>query len=254
MEKVGTLGIIPARYASSRLPGKPLADILGKPMIQHTYERARPQTDALLVATDDARIARAVEAFGGRALYTRPDHPSGSHRCQEAYQQWVAQGGSAEVIINIQGDEPLLPSGDVARLARLFKDPHVKLGTLAQPISTVAELENRSGCFLTVDQQNDALYFSRALIPQLRDVPRSQWLQHHPFYRHIGMYGYRPEALAQLAQLPPTPLEKAEKLEQLRWLEHGGRIRVAFTAEESRSVDTPEDLEAVRQILSRAHG
>ncbi|MDR9375067.1 MAG: NTP transferase domain-containing protein, partial [Schleiferiaceae bacterium] len=142
MEKVGTLGIIPARYASSRLPGKPLADILGKPMIQHTYERARPQTDALLVATDDARIARAVEAFGGRALYTRPDHPSGSHRCQEAYQQWVAQGGSAEVIINIQGDEPLLPSGDVARLARLFKDPHVKLGTLAQPISTVAELEN----------------------------------------------------------------------------------------------------------------
>jgi len=252
MEKVGTLGIIPARYGSHRLPGKPLIDLQGKPMIQHTYERARPQVEALLVATDDERIARAVEGFGGRALLTRPDHPSGSHRCHEVYQQWEAQGGSARVIINIQGDEPLLPAGDVARLARLFEAPEVAMGTLAQPITTPEALENRSGCFLTVDQQDEALYFSRALIPELRGVPREKWLQRHTFYRHIGMYGYRPEALARLAQLPPTPLESAEKLEQLRWLEHGGRIRVAYTTATSHSVDTPEDLAVVRQIL--AHG
>lgn len=254
MKKVGTLGIIPARYASSRLPGKPLVDIHGKPMIQHTYERARAQTDALLVATDDERIAQAVKAFGGEALLTRTDHPTGSHRCHEAYQQYRAHGGSAELIINIQGDEPLLPPGDVTRLARLFDDPAVTIGTLAQAVTDPKALDNRSGCFLTVDQNDNALYFSRALIPQLRDVPRAQWHHHHTFYRHIGMYGYRPKALAQLAQLPPTPLEKAEKLEQLRWLEHGGRIRVAYTTEESLSVDTPEDLEAVRQLLSRPHG
>lgn len=245
------LGIIPARYQSSRLPGKPLADIHGKPMIQWVYEKAKLGLDEVIVATDHQGIAEVVKGFGGEVVLTSDQHRSGTDRCLEAYQKWSAQKGAAEVIINIQGDEPLLDPEELLRLRDLFLDPNCDLGTLVKKIETQTELDNRSGCFVTINKLNEALYFSRQLIPFLRDLPYEQWLGAHTFYKHIGLYAYRPEALARFAQMEMSSLEKAEALEQNRWLENGGRIKVAFSeAADSLSVDTPEDLEAVRKTIA----
>lgn len=249
-----TLGIIPARYASSRLPGKPLAMIGQRPMIEHVYRRAAQAFDQLLVATDDQRILSAVEAFGGHALLTDPAHQSGTDRCLEAYQTWRKQGGQAEVIVNVQGDEPLLHPPDLKALVALFVSEETELGTLVKKIGHPAQLQERSGCFVVLNNQQEALYFSRRPLPVQRDVDPAHWLNHHPYYQHLGLYAFRPESLARFASLPPSPLEQAEKLEQLRWLEHGGRIRVAFAEGGGPSVDTPEDLEKVRALWAGKEG
>ncbi len=238
------LGIIPARYKSTRLPAKPLAIIEGKSMIQRVYEKASLALEQVIVATDDERIKAEVESFGGNVVMTRDDHPTGTNRCLEAYQKF---GSEVDVIINIQGDEPLLDPSELERLVALFHDSSCRLGTLVKAIQSQEELDNRSGCFVTINKKQEALYFSRQLIPFLRDLPYEKWLNAHTFYKHIGLYAYRPDALEQFANLPISDLEKAEALEQNRWLEAGERIKVGFSEIESLSVDTPEDLEAVRK-------
>jgi len=245
---VKVLGIIPARYQSSRLPGKPLADIGGKTMIQRVYEQAQQALPNLVVATDDERIESTVKGFGGEVIMTSPNHNSGTNRCLEAYQKWP---GQADVIVNVQGDEPLLDPSELHRLVALFEDADCALGTLVKSIETQEELDNRSGCFVTINQNKEALYFSRQLIPFLRDLPYDQWLGAHTFYKHIGLYAYRPQALERFANLPQSALEKAEALEQNRWLESGGRIKVGFSEVESLSVDTPADLKKVQKIIAQ---
>lgn len=240
------LGIIPARYQSSRLPAKPLADINGKSMIQRVYEKASLVLDEVLVATDDQRIEEEVLSFKGKVIMTSKDHPTGTNRCLEAYQK---SGIEADVILNIQGDEPLLEPSELRSLAALFENPDCELGTLVKAIENQEELDNRSGCFVTITKKHKALYFSRQLIPFLRDLPYNQWLESHTFYKHIGLYAYRPKALEKFAKLPISSLEKAEALEQNRWLENGEQIHVGFSQHESLSVDTPEDLEQVRKII-----
>lgn len=246
-KELKSLGIIPARYASSRLPGKPLVEIGGKPMVQRVYERALPGVDELLVATDDERIEEIVRGFGGQVLMTDPEHGTGTNRCLEAYDSWSKKDRRAEVIVNIQGDEPLVDARDLNLLVHLFEEESVELGTLVKAVTTAEELHNKTGCFVVLNERDEALYFSRALLPVLRDYPVEEWLEHHTFYKHLGMYAYRPEVLRKFAQLPTSSLERAESLEQNRWLEHGGTIRVARTPRESWSVDTLEDLAYLRQ-------
>lgn len=245
-----TLGIIPARYASSRLPGKPLADIHGKSMIQHVYRRAFTAVDDLLVATDDVRIQQEVERFGGKAIITSEAHSTGTNRCLEAYEIFANKHHEVDVIINIQGDEPMIEANEIRTLAQLFSQEETELATLVKQIETQAELDNTTGCFVVINKLDEALYFSRALIPVLRNYNRPEWLGKHRFYKHLGMYAYRPDALRAFAQMEQSPLELAESLEQNRWLENGRKIKVGFAQSESLSVDTPEDLEAVRKAMA----
>ncbi len=240
----GIIGIIPARWGSTRLEGKALALIAGKPMIQHVYERARraPSLQQLIVATDDARILKAVTDFGGEARMTRADHPSGTDRIAE-----VAAGLDADIIVNIQGDEPLIdPAGIEAAIAPLLADAAIPMGTLRAPIRGEEELNNPAVVKVVVDKDNFALYFSRRPIPYVREDGARP-----AFFRHIGLYVYRRDFLLKFASLPPTPLEQAEKLEQLRALENGYRIKVIEVAEAPLNVDTPEQLEQVREVFRR---
>lgn len=243
------LGIIPARYASSRLEGKALAIIAGKPMIQHVYERSLQAVDDLVVATDDQRIYNSAKAFGAKVVMTSMEHNSGTNRCLEAYEIYKAQNGAMDVIINIQGDEPMINAEEIKSIAKLFKEKSVEIGTLVKAITTQEELDNTSGCFVTINHNHEALYFSRALIPVLRNYPRSEWLGKHTFFKHLGMYAYTPKALHKFANLKQSALEIAESLEQNRWLENGGKIKVGFAAKESLSVDTPQDLAEVKRIM-----
>jgi 3-deoxy-manno-octulosonate cytidylyltransferase (CMP-KDO synthetase) len=238
------VGVIPARYASSRFPGKALADLYGRPMVQHVVERAVQATllDAVLVATDDVRIRDAVASFGGKVCMTSPDHPSGTDRIAEAVRDL-----SCDLVVNIQGDEPLLDPGMVdMAVAPLAEDARIEMGTLARPMGSV-EAADPSKVKVVLDQQGFALYFSRSKIPHIReDVPADLA---GPYLLHVGLYVYRRETLLRLAGLPPTPLESRERLEQLRALEHGIRIRVVVTEHQSFGVDTPADLERVRQMM-----
>jgi 3-deoxy-manno-octulosonate cytidylyltransferase (CMP-KDO synthetase) len=247
--------IIPARFGSTRLPGKPLCDIAGKPMIQHVYERAARASlpSSVLVATDDARVVDAVTSFGGEAVLTSPDHASGTDRLAE-----VARGRSDEIVVNVQGDEPLLDPASIDRaVAALLDDEDAPLATLASPLVRVEDMLSPSVVKVVTDAAGYALYFSRSPIPSwgrqgggdgfgaggavAAGLPR----------RHVGLYAYRREALLRLASLPPTPLEQAEGLEQLRALHHGLRIRVAFVEQEAApAVDTPEDLARVRALVA----
>ena len=239
------LGIIPARYASTRFPGKPLADLGGKPMIQRVYERVRPTVDRLVVATDDERIRQAVEAFGGDVVMTSDTHRSGTDRCREACDK---VGATADVVINIQGDEPLLDPAMIDEVAEaLFSGPDVVCSTLCRPMEAEADRSNPNAVKVVLGQNGDALYFSRSPIPYPRSTPRV------PVYEHIGIYGYRSGFLRRYAELPMTPLAETESLEQLKILEHGYRLRVAVTrcGGLGPSVDTAEDLEAVRRMLER---
>lgn len=239
------VGIIPARYASSRFPGKALADLCGKPMIQHVVERASRARllDEVLVATDDGRIRDAVQGFGGKACMTSPDHASGTDRIAE-----VARDLACDLVVNIQGDEPLIEPAIIDLAAEpLIRDAAIPMGTLSRPMGA-DEAADRSKVKVVVDVQGFALYFSRSLIPCLRDGAAGG----EPYSLHIGLYVYRRETLLGLAGLPPTPLERQERLEQLRALEHGIRIRVVPTRHRSFGVDTPADLERVRRILANA--
>jgi 3-deoxy-manno-octulosonate cytidylyltransferase (CMP-KDO synthetase) len=231
--------IIPARYGSTRFPGKPLADLWGKPIIQHVWERSRQSrlADRVIVATDDERIAGVARAFGAEVAMTRADHPTGTDRVAE-----VAQALDSDIIADVQGDEPLIdPAVIDAAIAPLAEDSSISMGTVCCPIEETAELVNPNIVKVVLDRRGFALYFSRLPIPFVRD-------QHADTtrYRHLGLYVYRRDFLLSLAGLAPTPLEQAERLEQLRVLEHGHRLRVVIVRHASPGVDTPEDLERLR--------
>ncbi len=237
------VGIIPARFQSSRFPGKALADLAGKPMVQHVVERASRSRllDEVLVATDDRRILEAVQGFGAKACMTSPDHPSGTDRIAE-----VARDLACDLVVNIQGDEPLIDPLVIDRAVEpLAQDTAIPMGTLGRPMG-VAEAADPSKVKVVLDRQGFALYFSRSPIPYLRDGSAGV---ERPYLLHIGLYVYRRETLLRLVALPPTPLEERERLEQLRALEHGIRIRVVVTEHQSFGVDTPADLERVRRMM-----
>lgn len=239
------LGIIPARYGSTRFPGKPLALLAGRPMVQWVYERAAQAEllNELIVATDDNRIFDAVKKFGGRVVMTRPDHPSGSDRIAE-----VAAKSDAEIIVNIQGDEPLIEPAAIDLGVKILLDsPAAQVGTLVRPIRDVADLRNPNIVKVALAQDHTALYFSRSAIPFCRGAKTdAEWLQQHTYFKHLGLYIFRREMLLQFVKWPMGVLERVESLEQLRLLEHGVKIHVAVTEYEARSVDTPEDLAALR--------
>ncbi|HWV38913.1 MAG TPA: 3-deoxy-manno-octulosonate cytidylyltransferase [Vulgatibacter sp.] len=235
-----TAVVIPARFASERLPGKPLADLHGKPMIVRVLERARAArgVDAVVVATDDERIAAAVREAGGQVVMTPPDCPSGSDRCAHAARQL----GDLDLVVNVQGDEPLLDPAAIEELVGAFSDPAVEMATLARPLEA-GEAENPNVVKVVRDLRGDALYFSRAAIPYRRGDDAAA-------RAHVGIYAFRAAFLQAFTRLAPTPLERTERLEQLRALEHGHAIRVLDTAYHSLGVDTPEDLERVRALLA----
>lgn len=244
------LTIIPARYASSRFPGKPLALIGQKPMIQLVYEQVKKETDEVYVATDDERIFDAVKSFGGNVVMTSSDHQSGTERCFEAY---FAIGKDADVVINVQGDEPFVQPEQIALIKNCFSDPITDIATLVKPFSEKDSFESLSSPNtpkVVINKRMEAIYFSRSLIPYLRGVDRMKWLQKGLFYKHIGMYAYKVDVLEQITRLEPTPLELSESLEQLRWIENGFRIKVGITHTETIGIDTPEDLERAKKFLS----
>lgn len=237
------LGIIPARYASTRFPAKALADINGKSMVRRVYEQSQ-QAESLsrvIVATDDERIRSHVAAFGGEVVMTGTHHQSGTDRCQEAL---TVVGESFDYVVNIQGDEPFIQPRQIDLLASVL-DGQTELATLIKAISDDQVLFNPNSPKVVVSEAGEALYFSRQPVPYQRNHPTDEWLRHHTYYKHIGLYAYRTDILAQLTQLPPSRLERAEALEQLRWLENGFRIRVVETDIESYGIDTVEDLKAI---------
>lgn len=238
------LGIIPARYHSSRFPGKPLADIAGKPMIQRVYEQALlSQTlEEVTVATDDERIMKAVEGFNGKAILTSSDHRSGTERCGEVVDILKAKGRSFDIVINIQGDEPYINPLQMDEVAASFLDPSVSIATLARRIESEKELFDPNVVKVVFGHAGDALYFSRHPIPYRQKVEKGQWLTGLPYFKHIGIYAYKPEVLKKITTLETSILEQAESLEQLRWLVNGFQIRVAETHFESHAIDTPDDL------------
>jgi 3-deoxy-manno-octulosonate cytidylyltransferase (CMP-KDO synthetase) len=242
--------IIPARYASTRFPGKPLAMLGGKIVIQRVYEQAVSVLGEAYVATDDERIFQAVEAFGGRAVMTRTDHKSGTDRIEEAAEKI---GTTADVIINVQGDEPFIQRSQIETLCHLFDAPETQIGTLGKRFETMEAVENPNSPKIVTDVRGFALYFSRSVIPFIRGKKRSEWFAQYPFLKHLGIYAYRREVLAEITKLPQSPLEIAESLEQLRWLQNGYRIRVGETDVETVGIDTPEDLERAEAFLRNTH-
>lgn len=249
-----TIAIIPARYASTRFPGKPLAQLGGKPVIQRVYEKVAPLVNMAVVATDDARIYDAVETFHGRVVMTSSEHKSGTDRVQEAYEKVCeALGTQYDVVINVQGDEPFIAPQQISAVIDCFMDPLTDIATLVKPFHAEDGLDalmNPNSPKVVVGRQGQALYFSRSVIPYLRGIPQDQWLSKHTFLKHIGLYAYRPEALARITAMPQTPLELAESLEQLRWLENGLRIAVRQVDIETVGIDTPEDLERAERFLT----
>ena len=241
-------GIIPARYASTRFPGKPLALIGDKPMIQRVYEQASQSLDLVYVATDDQRIFDAVVSFGGKAVMTSEAHQSGTDRCAEATGRIAGETGmEPEIVINIQGDEPFVKPSQIELLKSCFNDATVEIATLIRKVQADEPLDNPNHPKVVVDTSGNAIYFSRSVIPFVRDALPGTWHLSHTFFKHIGLYAYSTRALREITLLPRSPLEKAESLEQNRWIENGYRIRTAVTEWESIGIDTPEDLEkAVR--------
>jgi 3-deoxy-manno-octulosonate cytidylyltransferase (CMP-KDO synthetase) len=238
------LGIIPARYASTRFPGKPLTIINNKLMIRHVYERAikAKSLTEVYVATDDKRIEDAVLSFGGKVIMTSEKHRSGTDRCMEAFEKLEKQGKSFDVVINIQGDEPYIHPEQIDLAASCFNNPDVNIATLAIKLTSEEELFNPNIIRVVFDIHKKALYFSRNPIPFVRNFEKKDWLANHQYYKHIGIYAYRQQVLRQITMLDTSPLEQAESLEQLRWLENGYKIHVEITEFESIAVDTPEDL------------
>lgn len=240
------IGIIPARYASTRFPGKPLAILGGKTVIQRVYEQATAVLQEAYVATDDERIFQTVEQFGGRAVMTRTDHKSGTDRIEEAAEKI---GTDADIIINIQGDEPFIQQSQIETLMHLFDDSDTQIGTLGKPFESIEAAMNPNSPKIVTDLRGFALYFSRSVIPFVRGQQQSDWLQHFPYLKHLGLYAYRREVLRQVTRLSQSPLELAESLEQLRWLENGYRIRVGLTNVETVGIDTPEDMQRAEAFL-----
>jgi 3-deoxy-manno-octulosonate cytidylyltransferase (CMP-KDO synthetase) len=243
------IAIIPARYASTRFPGKPLADMGGRPMIQRVFEQVKKAVGDVWVATDDTRVFNAVEAFGGKVVMTSTDHRSGTDRIQEAF---TTIGEAFDVVINVQGDEPFIQPEQIETLKNCFDSRDVELATLVKPFGKEDGFDvlfNPDSPKVVISENNEAVYFSRSVIPYIRDAHHTQWLDKHTFYKHIGIYAYRADVLKEIARLPQSPLEKAESLEQLRWIENGYRIRVGYTEAETIGINTPEDLERAIQLL-----
>lgn len=240
------IGIIPARYASTRFPGKPLAMLGGRSVIQRVYEQVAAVLEEAYVATDDERIFKAVEEFGGRVVMTRQDHKSGTDRIEEAAEKI---GTQADVIINIQGDEPFIQKSQIETLKSLFENSETQIGTLGKKFESIEAATNPNSPKIVTDKNGFALYFSRSVIPYIRGKEQAEWLQHFPFLKHLGLYAYRRDVLRQITQLPQSPLELAESLEQLRWLENGYRIRVGLTDVETVGIDTPEDLRRAEEFI-----
>lgn len=246
-----TIGIIPARYASTRFPAKPLAVLGGKPVIQRVYEQVSGVLDDVLVATDDERIFQAVEAFGGKVCMTSVNHRSGTDRIREAYENL---GQTYDVVVNIQGDEPFIQPSQIRTVVSCFQDPATQIATLVKPLtpSDGAEaLFNPNSPKVVVDNEMHALYFSRSVIPYLRGIPQEEWLSHHTFYKHIGLYAYRSDTLLEITRLPQSSLELAESLEQLRWLQSGYVVKVGISEVETIGIDTPEDLARAEEFLKQ---
>ena len=243
------LAVIPSRYGAVRLPGKPLVQIAGKPMIQHVWERASRATklSKVVVATDDERIRAAVQSFGGEAIMTRADHRSGTDRVAE-----VAATAPADIFINVQGDEPLVsPEAIDALVDAIAEDELVQLATLAVPLQHTKDIMDPNIVKVVLDFNSDALYFSRAPIPWVRGTKNSVHARH---LKHLGLYAYRKEALLDYNTLPPGDLERVEQLEQLRWMENGYKMRVAETEHDAVSVDVPEDVERVEKLMRESEG
>lgn len=247
------LAVIPARYASTRFPGKPLALLGGKPVVQRVYEQVAGVLDDAVVATDDERIRDAVLAFGGKVEMTSPDHRSGTDRCREAYEKVCArEGREYDVVVNVQGDEPFISPPQIRALTACFDDESTDIATLVKPFAAsdgIEALENPNSPKVVIDGRSQAIYFSRSVIPYLRGVERSEWLSRHTFYKHIGMYAFRRDVLREVTSLPQSSLERAESLEQLRWLENGYKIGVGITDIETVGIDTPEDLARAEEFL-----
>lgn len=249
MKKKSFIGIIPARYASTRFPAKPLARLGGVTVIERVYRQVEGQLDDAVVATDDARIYDAVVAFGGKAVMTGTHHKSGTDRVREAYE---ILGQPFDVIVNIQGDEPFIQPSQLQAIKACFDTPATQIATLVKPFTPadgLAALQNANSPKVVVDGQGRALYFSRSVIPYLRGVEPAEWLSRHTFYKHIGLYAYRPQVLREITSLPQSPLELAESLEQLRWLQAGYHIQVGISDVETIGIDTPEDLQRAEEFL-----
>ncbi len=246
------IGLIPARYASTRFEGKPLALIGGKPMIERVYRQASMALEQVVVATDDERIETAVRAFGGKVVMTASTHTCGTDRLVEAANRLGLS--DEDIVINIQGDEPFVQPSQIDAIRRCFDDPKTQIATLVKPFAPtdgLSELENPNSPKVIVEAKTmHALWFSRSVIPYLRGVEKEHWLDKHRFYKHIGMYAYYVSVLKAISALPPSPMEIAESLEQLRWLENGYSIRVAVTEVETIGIDTPADLVKANQIIN----
>lgn len=240
------IGIIPARYASTRFPGKPLALLGGKPVIQHVYEKVTTMLEAAYVATDDERIYDVVKAFGGQVVMTRTDHKSGTDRIEEAIEKI---GGEWDVVVNVQGDEPFVAKSQLDTICHCFDDPTTQIATLGKPFESMEAVQNPNSPKIVVDNMGFAMYFSRSVIPYVRGKEKSSWLTHYPFLKHLGIYAYRKDVLRQVTQLPQSSLEIAESLEQLRWLQNGFKIKVGTTDVETVGIDTPQDLERAEEFL-----
>lgn len=240
------IGIIPARYASTRFPGKPLALLGGKPVIQHVYEKVAAVLEAAYVATDDERIYDVVKSFGGQVVMTRTDHKSGTDRIEEAIEKI---GGEWDVVVNVQGDEPFVAKSQLDTICHCFDDPTTQIATLGKPFESMEAVQNPNSPKIVVDNMGFAMYFSRSVIPYVRGKEKSSWLTHYPFLKHLGIYAYRKDVLRQVSQLPQSSLEIAESLEQLRWLQNGFKIKVGTTDVETVGIDTPQDLERAEKFL-----
>lgn len=240
-----TIVIIPSRYGSSRFPGKPLAIINGKPMIQHVYENAKKAVSDVWVATDDTRIADAVKKFGGNFVMTSTECASGTDRLAQAISS-IPQGESYDVVINVQGDEPFIKPEQILDLVSIFeKNPKTEIATLVKHLTETDDLFNQNKPKVVIDKDNNALFFSRSPIPFFRGLDKDLWTKNHTYYKHIGIYAYKRDVLLAVTKLPRSPLEIAESLEQLRWIENGYSIATAVTEFENLCVDTPEDLEKI---------
>ncbi len=248
-KELSYIAIIPARYASTRFPGKPLAKIGGVAMVERVYRRAEAAFDNVAVATDDSRIYDAVKAFGGNVIMTSEKHRSGTDRCREAY---VNLGSDADVVVNIQGDEPFISLKQLESVKECFADSGVDIASLARPFDPARGFEALFDSNLVKVVMNTdmyAMYFSRSIIPYVRNYEWKEWLGHAKFHTHVGLYAYRAEVLERLGELPQSPLELAESLEQLRWLQAGYRIKMALTDEPNIGIDTPADLELAEKYL-----
>lgn len=245
---MNVLGLIPARYASSRFPGKPLAEISGKPMIQWVYEGASKVFEFVFVATDDTRIQNAVLSFGGKIVMTSAAHQSGTDRCAEALD--IVEKTTKvkfDVVVNIQGDEPFIQPAQLKKVASCFNNENVQLATLVKQFSVNDDIFNPNTPKVILNKHSEAIYFSRSVIPFIRNKEKENWQTSNTFYKHIGLYAYRSNILREITKLSQSSLELAESLEQLRWIENGYRIKVEKTDMETLAVDTPEDLEKVRE-------